>query len=235
MRIIPGKQYAVVTGDIVGSSKLPDIARQKLHRVMKLGGDALMLTFSDATVLDLDIFRGDSWQLVIAKPSRALRIALFYRAFLRSRMEKYKTDTRMAIGIGQIDFIPDRRVSNGDGPAFRLSGRMVDSLPRNVKLSWGVIGCQTESVHEAIQPIVQLIDVLAAQWSWKQALAVLGALQGFTQEQIAQQWRPTAVSQQAIAQHLDRSGWHAIQFAVDFFEKWIEKWDCDYQTKNLNA
>ena len=227
MHVVSGKVYAVITGDIVGSSKLSEEARQRLHRVMKSGGDALRLTFSNAIIMDLDIFRGDGWQLVIAKPSLSLRIALFYRAFLRAHMVNDKTDTRMGIGMGEIDFIPEQRVSNGDGPAFRLSGRMVDSLPRQIKLSCGFIGCQPQAMHAAIQSIIQLIDVLAVQWSCKQALAVLGALQGLTQEQIAQQWHPSAVSQQAIAQHLDRCGWHAIKFAVDFFEKWVEEWLCN--------
>jgi hypothetical protein len=101
---------------------------------------------------------------------------------------------------------------------------MVDSLPRQTKLSCGFIGCPPDAMHDALQSIVHLIDGLAVHWSSKQASAILGALQGLTQEQIARQWEPSAVSQQAIAQHLDRSGWHAIKFAVDFFEKWMEKW-----------
>jgi cytochrome c556 len=64
MRIEKGKLYAVITGDIVNSSKLPAEQRQRLHHIMKEGSNALRKAFKESVPLDADIFRGDSWQLL---------------------------------------------------------------------------------------------------------------------------------------------------------------------------
>ncbi|NVM23607.1 MAG: hypothetical protein HWN68_17725 [Desulfobacterales bacterium] len=74
MKIKAGKLYAVITGDIVSSSKLPPEKRQQLHVVMNEGSNALRKAFKKDVPLDVDIFRGDSWQVLIPDPSKSLRI-----------------------------------------------------------------------------------------------------------------------------------------------------------------
>jgi hypothetical protein len=69
-----------------------------------------------------------------------------------------------------------------------------------------------------LKTVIQLMDVLAANWSEKQAQAVMGALQGWTQEKIATTCWPKPITQQAVAQHLDRAGWHAFESGLLYFE-----------------
>ena len=66
---------------------------------------------------------------------------------------------------------------------------------------------------------MQLIDVLALDWTVRQAQAVAGALWGWTQERIGESWPQGAISQQAVGQHLDRAGWGGVESALQFFEQ----------------
>ncbi len=218
MRIKRGKLYAVITGDIVGSSRLPEYDRRKLHGVMQKGSVALHESFGETVPLDVDIFRGDSWQLLVAYPLEAFRIGLFYRAFIRVRMKSKEVDTRMSIAVGTIDFVPGERVSSGDGEAYRRSGDALTKMVRPCRMWFEVPGKMSGECPAAAEAVVQLIDVLATNWTEKQAQAITGALRGWTQEQIASSWREKRITQQAVAQHLDRAGWHAVAKGLSFFE-----------------
>jgi hypothetical protein len=85
--------------------------------------------------------------------------------------------------------------------------------------------------EEALQIIVQLVDRIAAEWSDKQALAVTGALQGWTQEKIGQLCWTEPITQQAVAQHLDRSAWINVERALGYFEKVVGRFTTDKQLK----
>jgi hypothetical protein len=66
--------------------------------------------------------------------------------------------------------------------------------------------------------VVRLVDALANDWTAPQARSVLGRLQGWTQAQIAQLW-PKAIAQQAVAKHLEKAHWPALENAL----AWIEQ------------
>ena len=123
--------------------------------------------------MPVDIFRGDSWQILILDPIRSLRTALFYRASLRAKMDSHQFDTRTSIAIGTIEFVPKDRVSNGDGEAYRHSGACLEKLKK--QRMW--FSFPDNEREEQFNIIVQLIDALALRWTDKQALAVTGALQ----------------------------------------------------------
>ena len=221
MKIALQKPVAVITGDIVGSGKFSGAARRRLHAVMQDIGGQLQQTFSEAVPLAPDIYRGDAWQALVIDPAKSLRAALFYRALLHARMESHPTDCRMAIAVDTIDFLPDERISQGDGPAFRQSGRLMENMPRQQRMAFTMAGQTATAASLSI--VLQLVDVLATRWSEKQALAVSGALQGWTQESIAKQCWPEPISQQAVAQHLERAGWHALEKAIEFFETTVSQ------------
>lgn len=59
--------FAVITGDIIRSRELDTRARKRLQRVLTSDLSArLKKAFPESLVLDMDVFRGDSWQ----SPSR---------------------------------------------------------------------------------------------------------------------------------------------------------------------
>ena len=228
-KITTQSTVAIITGDIVASSKIKGDQRQKLHHHMERCSALLHQAFPNVIPFDVDIFRGDSWQILVTDPIIAFRIALFYRTALLSG-EPLSVDTRSAIGIGAIDYIPKKRVSEGDGEAYRLSGATLDNLTRARRMALTT----PNGADQAIDTIIQLLDGLASHWTARQALAISGALRGWTQGEIAQQLWEHPISQQAIAQHLDRSGWESIETGVSYIEQAIEKHITTSQTACKN-
>lgn len=220
MKTQPDKLYAIITGDIVASSLLSSNKRKILHKVMVDSSKVLQDEFKEAVPMGVDIFRGDSWQIILTKPAKALRLALFYRAMLRAKMESHGFDTRMAIALGRVDFIPGNRVSEGYGEAYRLSGKALESMPKASNMSFVFPGMELEKV---LNVVIQLIDSISSRWSDRQALAVAGALRGWKQEKIAEKWWKKKVSQQAVAQHLSRAGWHPMEKGILFFEQCLRE------------
>jgi len=217
MKVERGKIYAVITGDIVGSSKLKPAERKELHAALKDTSDKLMEFFRQLVPLKVDIFRGDSWQLLVIDPAQSLKIGLFFRAFLRGKMKSKRVDTRISIGVGPIDIMPEESISSGDGEAFRLSGEALESLSRTHRMTISFPEQMISNNHQALDVILKLIDAFARDWTEKQARAVSGALLEYTQEKIAGSWFEREISQQAVAQHLDRAGWNAIEIGLNYF------------------
>jgi len=232
MKIDKSGVYAIVTGDVIASSKLPDASRRLLHQAMRDASKAVRAAFGRAAPLNVDIFRGDGWQLLVTDPSRALRASLLYRAHLRSRMESDSVDTRMVIAIGAIDFIPGKRVTEGDGPAYRLSGSALETMSRTENMRFVLPGMPEET---ALNIMVQLVDWIASRWSDKQALAVSGALRGWKQDRIAKTCWPEPISQQAVAQHLERAGWNSIELVLTFSEDSIVRFLSKQQPGSIES
>jgi len=220
MKIESEKLYAVITGDIVDSSKLPPEKRQQLHKVMKEGSKALLKAFKKYVSMSVDIFRGDSWQMLVSDPSKSLRLGLFYRAYIKSRMELSKVDTRMAIGVGTIDFIPGTNVSEGDGEAYRNSGKMLEEISKSVCMRFIFPGNEKSATLDII---VQLVDaIVRRRWTDKRSLAITGALQGWKQDRIALLW-DKPIKQQSVVDNLNGADWKSIEKAISFFEKSLPK------------
>lgn len=220
MKIFPTKRYAVLTGDIVNSSKLTKVDRKLLPGVIKRAARETKKAFPDAVPLEIEVFRGDSWQMLVLDPVLSLRIGLYFRACLRSGQERGRgLDTRTAIALGAIDFVPKGKVSEGDGEAYRASGQALESLPAGRFLA--VTGAAFPQPNP-LDAITVLMDALIQDWTGKQARAVAGALRGWTQERIAKAW-PESISQQAITKHLGGAHWPAFETAVAFSEQYLEK------------
>ena len=215
MRVQHDKLYGVITGDVIESSKLAPASRKRLHRAMTTMSRRLENAFEPDIFGPVEIFGGDSWQAVLDRPELVLRAALFYRAGVRAAMESRTPDLRIAMAVGRIDFIPGQRVSEGDGPAFRLSGRALDAIGRGSGMRFRFPDLPQE---RSLDTVVRLVDALASRWSDKQALAMTGALQGWQQDKIAKTCWPRPISQQAVQQHLERAAWHSIAGALDFVE-----------------
>lgn len=108
---------SIITGDIVNSRKFKD---------QGLWINALKPLFSEMGPQPKvwDIHRGDTFQLEVADPEKALWIALRIKSLVKS---KAGVDARMAIGIGKKDFSA-AHIMESNGEAFVLSGAKYDSL-----------------------------------------------------------------------------------------------------------
>jgi hypothetical protein len=224
MKIEKGRWYAVLTGDIVQSTRLSVDQLQKLGQLLGVIGKELSRWPS--VPLPLSQYRGDSWQLLLSDPRQALRVSLYVRASLRSHFEKQRMDTRVAIGIGPIDFLPGNRVTEGNGPAYRLSGAGLSKMGWRRLYIPSAVDINKTGLHKRqiddVQVMLDLVDFIVQHWTPAQATGVLGALRGWTQERIAQEWPVKPITQQGVANHLRRAGWDAVESALKWFEDRIQ-------------
>jgi hypothetical protein len=213
------KLYAAVTGDVIKSSAFNDSTRGLLHDAILTVSDELQAYFPELLEGEVSIFRGDSVQFLLSDPLSALRVALFFRTALKASLAEHKADMRLAIGIGQVSFLPVSGQGGADGEAYRLSGASLDAfstketLAINITSGWGIA-----EQRQALQTIAILLGFQADCWTYKQALAVKWALLDRTQEEIRQLW-PESVTRQAIAKNLDGAGLFAVEQALNFFEQ----------------
>jgi hypothetical protein len=219
MRVDVGELYGVVTGDVVGSTKLKPLEREALFQVMREGSHELQAWLGKKKMpLEVDIYGGDTWQILLTDPGKTLAAGLFFRAFLRSRAPR--RDTRFVAAVGPIDFVPRNKVSEGDGEAFRLSGQGLAELK---KRRMGFAGLDLSATRQW-DLVFELIDALATRWPEKRALAVTGAVRDWTQEQIGQLWDP-AIEQSTVNVHLKGAGWASIKRVLDEFQAYWDAYD----------
>jgi hypothetical protein len=211
--------HAVLTGDIVGSSRFSAEQRRQLHSRFAENARQLQDQFGEKILHKPDIVRGDSWQFALANPQDSLRIALFFRGLLRISLPTTGIDSRVSIGFGSIEFIPGDEFSSGDGEAYRLSGEGLESLKKPFRMGLFFPGRYTSHLTGALDIIVKLIDREVGKWTPAQSESAAGALLGLTQKAIASGWVRREITQQAVADHLDRAGWSAIETGLTFFER----------------
>lgn len=209
------KIYAVLTGDIVNSRELSADLSKKLQRRLKSAAEEFESVFSGTMVGALGITRGDGWQVALQEPERALRLALFLRATVKS---EFMTDSRVSIGIGKVDRLERENIVESTGLAFERSGHGLEDLDRGRRL---VLRVEPEDPRDHI--IVSLLDCLVSKWTDKESFAVAGALLQRTQDAIAENSpvsersgkKPT---RQAIGYALTRASWTTVRPCMEFFE-----------------
>ena len=211
---MPQKQLrAVLTGDVVDSSQLGAEQRRALPGILKDAAAELLKAFPKAIPGPIAIFRGDSWQLIVSNPVVSLRAGLLFRSHvIAAGGSGPRLDTRMAIAVDTVDFVPAGRLSEGDGAAYRASGAALDNLDNGFRMSFVAAGAP-----ELSTAAVGLLDAIVQDWTALQALAVKNRLRGRTQAEIAVDW-PEPVTQQTVARHLARAHWSAVDRMLLEFE-----------------
>lgn len=232
---------AVITGDIIQSSKMDIEARQRVRKYFgKISQDLNAFPKIKPYIpLPIDLFKGDSWQIYLTLPNLSLRVGLLIRALLKSYMGRNDINTRMSIGIGSMKPSTER-VSLGDGEAFILSGRGFDSnryekanLPKfglftyssilksdnsNIKFYAGAEVELSESMVESFRVLLANVDFISSNWSFRQSRAVAGALQEYDSSAIADLFFKNEISRQAVSKHLIKAGWNVIENGLSFYE-----------------
>jgi hypothetical protein len=205
---------AVITGDLVGFSDLPQEDRKKAPSVILDASVKAREQWGNDIPMDADVFGGDQWQIFIRPPKLALRVALFFRAHIISRIAKM--DTRLAMAVGPVDFVSKERVSLSQGEAFTESGRLLMMRSEDPSRMWFVSPGHPE--WEIWGLVFQCLGHLVRRhWTHANALAVTGALRGWKQEEIAELWTPP-IRQPSVAGHLRAASWEVFEAALDGFE-----------------
>lgn len=155
----------VITGDLVNSTNIAAKWRQTVV-------DTLHVCIEESiplTPIKLEMYRGDSFQVVVDKPEYALAIAIALRAKLKAETPDGQKlwDARLAVGVGEISFESDNIVTS-DGEAFRLSGHSFDHIGKK-RLS---ISTPWSDFNANIELATRFADDLITSWTAKQARVV---------------------------------------------------------------
>lgn len=208
--IEPGKSYAVITGDIIKSSSLEAPDRQRLPEQIHEISCLLTEWLGDEVLTPISIFGGDSWQILLANPGDALRVALFIRASLLA--SPLNVDTRLAIAVGSVDFVPESGIEEADGEAFRLSGRLINDEMDRRTIAFAHPDAEVTARWDLV---CRLIDALIqTSWNANRARALTGEVRGLIREQTGQLWSPP-ISRQSVNRHLKEAGWTELEHACE--------------------
>lgn len=216
-------RHAVLTGDMVDSVKMRASGAPSTGVLLRRAAAVAREVLPEAGISELDVFRGDSWQLLVRDPAEALAVAIVLRAALRSEGPRRQPfwDTRVAIGIGPAEGLVEERLSESEGGAFQNSGQALDRLSdgpasRQPRMTLAVTGGKSQEAAGDI--VVRLVDVIVRQWTPHQGRAFCGSLRELTHAEIGKYFDPP-ISKQAVALHLERASEPAVRSACAWFRK----------------
>lgn len=232
------KVYAVLTGDLVKSSRLAPEQSKGAMAWLRQAVKEFAALHSDTVVGRLDTFRHDSWQCLLSRPELGVSAAVFLRAALRMQSEpKTKYDTRIAIGVGSVESVVKRRISDSRGQAFTRSGKALDAM-KDGCLAYAPAAERAAAGLWIARGVVPLLDCIVSDWTAVEARAMHGALRGWTQEQTAEQWPPDPETgkkptRQAIAKSLARAHGASVEAVLRWVESAIEQpWEVAHPQSN---
>jgi hypothetical protein len=221
--------HAVITGDIIQSSKLDPKTRRWLMQSLK----AALEQWDDDFGITSELIRGDSFQCLIPDPELALQIALLIRTYVRSLnptaaydiyhrenaeishsrlLTNWLFDVRISIGIGGIDYEGDT-LAESDGEAFHLSGRALDRL-KDGRQNLAIVS--KDNNKGELAAMAPLLDAILSGTTALQCEVINLKLLGHTEVEIA---RVLEINQSAVNQRSIAGNWSAIQSAVKRFAK----------------
>lgn len=205
--------YSVLTGDIVGSSELGaprldetfDRIRGMAHNIAAWSGGPEQAPLFDR-------HRGDGWQLVVPGRCAGLRAAVLMRAAALSR----GVDTRVSVGLGGRGEVVSGRVGAMDGPAFRLSGRGLETMERARRL----MVVASPDIPGLSHAVVHLCDAVISRWTDRQAEVLAHILMpaGLTHAEVATM---LDVKQPTVTKHVHAAAGRAVGDALDSFERFL--------------
>jgi hypothetical protein len=191
----------VITGDIIGSTKLE--AKDKTAISAVLGE----LEKNSKGQYDYFI-RGDSFQVLMKNEglSEALKIKFYL---------KFKTGyaTRIALGIGEVNYL-DSKLSNSDGPAFWLSGQGLDEMKALNTLN--SIHLENKEFQADWNIYAQTLDYLERQLTNNQAEVLYWLLMNKTQQEIAEE---IGITQSSVNRRIKATGWDLLQMIISHYNQ----------------
>lgn len=171
----------VITGDVIGSSQIKLEDRLQLLDCFY----EMKHELQSISPFEMELFRGDSFQLLVEKPEMTTKLAILLRAGLIHHTTSKKEgiwDAKVSIGIGAVDFISDEIITS-DGEAFQYSGRQFDKMGKQrlaVKTPW-------PEVNEELAVSTLFADDIITRWSIKQAeLIYMSLIRNQSQKELAE-------------------------------------------------
>jgi len=210
---------AVLTGDIIKSVKLDPINLKMVIQSLKEGQASFDKVYPGAMIGVLDIFSGDSWQVLMGHEYLSIRAQLYFKALVKA-VKGLSADTRIALAWGKIDesTVNPERISESTGEAFTLSGRALAEMDKSRRLTMKLPDTLTqdkESAYSLLPHTILLLDEISKRWTEKQAEAVVFALLGSKQKTIAAELN---IVQSTVNKRLNGAGWDNLSQYLNHIE-----------------
>ena len=178
------------------------------------------------------LFKGDSVEIFLLDPRKALRIALLLKTLVKKapislksnnnarRMLFRKYGIRLAIGIGEMRVV-DQKNDILDGEAIYNSGRLLEGQSKVAKDRPSIkrslfFGFKDTVLSAQMDVIFGLLDAILKDMTIRQSEILYYKLLGANEEEIASK---LSIKQSAVNQQSNSFCWPSIESAVNYFEK----------------
>ncbi len=197
---------AVLTGDIVNSTKLTPVKERALVKIIEQALSSHKYEF----------YRGDSFQALLKQPGDSLRIALLCRTAAISITDITKADVRISIGIGEIKE-KIKTLGAAKGKAFILSGRAFDELEKTSQRM--IIVTADEKANISFQVMSDYINSIFSRMTPKQAKVIFELLKGGQQQDVVKRLKK---SKSTISQHVSSGRWPEIEKILNQYQLLVQ-------------
>ena len=168
---------AILTGDVVNSSKLTTEQRSALINKLEQFLEVQKKTYSD---MEFEIYRGDAVQIKLYQPDKSITLAIIIRVFVLS----LGSDIRISIGIGDID-ITEKEIKISSGQAFVFSGHSLDSMKSRDRL---IFKSPYEKLDVDINVVNNIMMALINMWTLNRSKIMLHLLLGISRDEICKKF-----------------------------------------------
>lgn len=206
------KYFAVITGDIINFTRLS--AEKRQHLIAET--EKLLKSWVDKPG-DAEVFRGDSYQFLMADVGEAIRKSVQLVCWFKKHSEAgIDLSSRVSLGIGEIAY-KGKSVLDSDGEAFHHSGRHFDKMNREEILA---VTTANLEINEQIEIILSFINLFINQWNVKQAEAIYLACEGYTQTNMAEVLN---INQGAVNNRLKVARWKEVEKGLNYIIQVVTK------------
>ena len=183
----------IITADVVGSTQMDIEVRNALPEILSDLAESLR----KISPLHLEMYRGDSFQVVVENYEKSSLVAVLIRIGLMRHScmaNMRKLDARVSVGIGDVSYLADT-IGKSDGEAFVLSGRAFDRLGKK-RL---VISTKDEKLNDELAVYESILDELLNDVSCARSRTIFAHLLNpdLTMEKIG---HSLGMSKQAVSQ-----------------------------------
>ncbi|MBN7822626.1 hypothetical protein KUU21_05185 [Pseudomonas aeruginosa] len=165
------------------------------------------------SIQQVDIFRGDFFQITLSEPAYFLDLAVYLRSHLISLSDdiEMKYDARLSLSYSEIDLSAELKNRSYFEDAYLLSGRGLDHMPKNTMM---IFSSKIEKWHKSFSGPIRLLDYIVSSLSKPQA-QVLSEIIIERRINALELSKKTGKTQQNIYKLIDRGG---IRQIFDFLE-----------------
>lgn len=200
---------AVLTGDIVNSTKLPSVKEKALVKVL----EQIFKPYK------YEFYRGDSFQALIKEAEDSLRIALLCRTAAIGITENNGADVKVSIGLGKVNG-RIKKLGAAKGEAFIISGRAFDELEKTG--SRLIVSVANTMANLSFQVIADYINSIYSKMTPKQAKVIFELMKGGLQQDVVKRFKK---SKSTISQHANSGRWIEIEKILNQYELLVKAID----------